>query len=121
MTSSKPERTTTMHGATSEVTAIVPNSVGKTEAGNDGRAGENRKSNTPHQVAQAERITKIGTVLGLLRRVDGATLAELVTSTGWLPHTTRAALTGLRKKGHVLDKTTRNGATVYSLSAVTIS
>lgn len=120
MTSSKPERVTTMHGATSEVTAIVPNSLGKTTAGHDGRAERKQGSNSPSQVAQAERITKIGTVLGLLRRVDGVTLAELVAATGWLPHTTRAALTGLRKKGHVLEKATRDGTTVYLLAAVTI-
>ena len=41
--------------------------------------------------------TKIAQVIELLRRRDGATLAELV-ATGWLPHTTRAALTGLRKR-----------------------
>ena len=27
-----------------------------------------------------------------------------MTATGWLPHTTRAALTGLRKKGHVIER-----------------
>ncbi len=30
---------------------------------------------------------------------DGATLAELVALTGWRPHTTRAALTRLRRRG----------------------
>ena len=29
-------------------------------------------------------------------------LAELVAATGWLPHTTRAALTGLRKRGYAV-------------------
>ena len=29
-------------------------------------------------------------------------IAQLVAVTGWLPHTTRAALTGLKKKGHVV-------------------
>jgi hypothetical protein len=60
---------------------------------------------------------KIDIVLDLLRREQGATLAELVDATGWLPHTTRAALTGLRKKGHVLDKAIRDGATCYSILA----
>lgn len=59
---------------------------------------------------------KIDTVLDLLRREQGATLAELVDATGWLPHTTRAALTGLRKKGHVIDKATRDNATCYSIA-----
>jgi hypothetical protein len=41
-------------------------------------------------------------VLELLKRDHGATIEELVSMTGWLPHTTRAALTGLKKKGHAL-------------------
>ena len=46
--------------------------------------------------------TKIAQVIELLQRGDGATLAELVAATGWLPHTTRAALTGLRKRGYAV-------------------
>ena len=61
----------------------------------------------------APRQTKSALVLKLLRREQGATLAELVAATGWLPHTTRAALTGLRKKGHVLAKSKRDDQTCY--------
>ncbi len=46
--------------------------------------------------------TKIAKVLELLRRESGAHLRELIDATGWLPHTTRAALTGLRKRGYVV-------------------
>jgi hypothetical protein len=46
--------------------------------------------------------TKQALVLDLLHRESGATLADLVAATSWLPHTTRAALTGLRKKGHAI-------------------
>ncbi len=60
--------------------------------------------------------SKIGTVLELLRRHQGATLAELVEATGWLPHTMRAALTGLRKKGHVIDKFKRHDVTCYRIA-----
>ena len=39
-------------------------------------------------------------------------------ATGWLPHTTRAALTGLRKKGHRLAKSQNaEGRTVYRLGS----
>jgi DNA-binding IclR family transcriptional regulator len=54
-------------------------------------------------------------VLGLLQREEGATLAELVAATGWQPHTTRAALTGLRHKGHLIEKWQRDGATTYRI------
>ena len=65
----------------------------------------------------AAKATKAALVLGLLGCSEGATLTELVAATGWLPHTTRAALTGLRKKGHVLDKGKRDGATCYRIVA----
>jgi hypothetical protein len=59
------------------------------------------------------RSSKIATVLELLQREGGATLPELVDATGWLPHTMRAALTGLRKKGHALDRRKRGDVTCY--------
>lgn len=59
--------------------------------------------------------TKVGLVLNLLHRPEGATLAELAAATGWLPHTTRAALTGLRKKGHAIGKARRDEATCYRI------
>src|ERR1700733_9044991 len=43
--------------------------------------------------------TKLARVLELLQRDCGATLEELIAATDWLPHSTRAALTGLRKRG----------------------
>lgn len=63
------------------------------------------------------RQTKAALVLTLLRRSGGATLPELTEATGWLPHTTRAALTGLRKKGHDIARSKRNEATCYTLAA----
>lgn len=62
------------------------------------------------------RPTKASQVLELLRRPEGATLTELVETTGWLPHTTRAALTGLRKKGHTIDKSKRDDVTCYRIA-----
>ena len=48
----------------------------------------------------AKPFSKSNLVLQMLQRSEGATIAQLVAATGWLPHTTRAALTGLKKKGH---------------------
>jgi hypothetical protein len=63
--------------------------------------------------------TKIAEVIALLQRGDGASLAELVAVTGWLPHTTRAALTGLRKRGCViaLDRADKTRGSVYRIEA----
>ena len=62
--------------------------------------------------------TKQARVIALLQRDTGATLDELVAATAWLPHTTRASLTGLRHKGFVLDRSKReDGTTVYRISS----
>ena len=62
--------------------------------------------------------TKQARVITLLGRDTGASLDELIAATGWLPHTTRAALTGLRHKGFVLDRDKRaDGTTVYRISS----
>ena len=63
------------------------------------------------------RVTKTSAVLNMLRRDGGATLAELIAATGWLPHTTRAALTGLKKKAHVIERGKRGDTTCYFLRA----
>ena len=59
--------------------------------------------------------TKTAHVLNMLQRDEGATLADLVAATGWLSHTTRAALTGLLKKGHAIERGKRDDVTVYHL------
>jgi len=47
------------------------------------------------------RPTKQDQILALLAREEGASIDELMAATGWLPHTVRATLSGLRKKGNV--------------------
>ncbi len=44
--------------------------------------------------------SKLDRLLGMVSTDEGATLDELIGATGWLPHTARAALTGLRKRGY---------------------
>jgi len=70
-------------------------------------------------VPRPASVSKIARVIALLERTGGASLADLIENTGWLPHTTRAALTGLRKKGHVIAKESRNGMTFYNIGMVT--
>jgi hypothetical protein len=60
--------------------------------------------------------SKQAQVIALMQRKSGATLDDMVAATGWLPHTTRAALTGLRKKGYELAKEKNaSGKTVYRI------
>ena len=44
--------------------------------------------------------SKLDQVISLLSSKTGATIDELINVTGWLPHTARAALTGLRHRGY---------------------
>ena len=63
------------------------------------------------ELPTAKKFSKVAAVLELLTRGEGATLNDLVVATGWLPHTTRAVLTGLRKKGYAIAKAKRDGIT----------
>ncbi len=60
--------------------------------------------------------TKRSLILDLLARGEGASLDELIAATGWLPHTTRAALSRLRSGGQALVKSARpDGRTAYRI------
>jgi uncharacterized protein DUF3489 len=62
--------------------------------------------------------SKLDRVLAMLSATSGATIAELIAATHWLPHTTRAVLTGLRKRGYELTLTRgeRDGVSVYRIA-----
>ncbi len=58
--------------------------------------------------------TKQARLVDYLSRPWGASIADLGRLLGWQPHTVRAALTGLRKKGYrVTAEKNDDGATVY--------
>ncbi len=62
--------------------------------------------------------TKISKCLAQLQRRRGASIAELGKTTGWQPHSIRAALSGLRKRGHQIDRTKDDrGVTRYYVTA----
>ena len=69
------------------------------------------------EVNVTAKTTKQDAVLKLLKRPQGATVAQLQKATGWLPHSVRAALTGLRKKGHDVTRgENAKGVTVYKIA-----
>jgi hypothetical protein len=65
----------------------------------------------------AKEATKADKVLSLLSRKEGVSLDELIAATGWLRHTTRAALTGLKKKGHQVQRAKVDGVSRYAIAA----
>lgn len=60
-------------------------------------------------------LNKSAQILAMLERPDGASLAQLVELTGWLPHTTRAALTGLKKRGHAIISEKADSLRMYRI------
>jgi Protein of unknown function (DUF3489) len=61
---------------------------------------------------------KIAAVRVPLEAGRGATLDDLVAATGWLPHTARAVLSGLKKKGHTIDRQKVDGVSRYRIKGV---
>ncbi|WP_373476588.1 DUF3489 domain-containing protein [Sphingorhabdus sp.] len=59
--------------------------------------------------------TKNQQVIDLLSRKGGATLEEMSTLASWQPHSTRSFMTGLKKKGHVIDSDKVDGMRRYRI------
>lgn len=73
--------------------------------------------NVPTPIVPAQpvtgKVTKRDQLAALVIRDEGATLDQIIAATGWLPHTTRAALTGLRKAGYAVDSDKVDGVRTY--------
>ena len=54
------------------------------------------------QGSRSGGATKKAQLIQMLSRKSGSDVAAISEKFGWLPHTTRAALTGLRKSGYEL-------------------
>ena len=73
-------------------------------------------ADTPTAQERKSAIRKSEIVKRLLSRKNGATAAEISNATGWQPHSVRAYLSGLRKKGSVLAREERrDGSKAYRL------
>lgn len=57
--------------------------------------------------------TKKDQLIALLVRDEGASIEQMTKATGWLPHTVRAAMTGLRKRGYAIDSDKMDGVRTY--------
>jgi hypothetical protein len=107
-------------------TAIKAEDEGESE---DSESGVQASASTDEAAAsaQSERSTprqgsKLSTLIDLLGRKRGAGIEELASVTGWLPHTTRAALTGLRKRGYTVERErSQKGRSVYRIVTGTAS
>ena len=58
-----------------------------------------RATKAVEAVLETARTTRLDTVISLISRPAGATIAELIVVTGWQPHSVRGALSGaVRRK-----------------------
>ena len=93
--------------------------VGDQRIGSAPSAGEGGPT-VAKPASPAPRLHRAGPkqalVLSLLQREQGATLDELVAVTHWLPHTTRAALTRLRRDHTITRTREASRASVYRLA-----
>jgi hypothetical protein len=55
-------------------------------------------------LAQPRSGSKLAVMIAMLSNDAGASLKSLAEMAGWLPHTTRATLTGLRKRGFLIER-----------------
>ena len=70
------------------------------------------RSNPPAPIPRP--ASKQATIAAMLRQRNGTTITELMAATGWQSHSIRAALTGLRKSGHQIQRQRdQSGATRY--------
>ena len=71
------------------------------------------RNTTKSLPGRPEKRTKADIILGLAQRPTGASIAQLTRATGWQAHSIRAALTGLRKRGHVIERFTGKGGQAF--------
>ena len=113
MTSTKrktAKATTTRTGSKSAAAGITANRKPRKRTR---RASDN--GNSRAVTTAGARQTKQATIQDLLRRADGASIDDLTLATGWQAHSVRAALTGLRKRGHDIERGVESGASRYRI------
>jgi len=68
--------------------------------------------------AAAASPSKLLTIIAMLRRPDGATIADLVDATGWKPNSVRGAISGAVKKRRLMKVISEvaNGIRTYRIA-----
>jgi DNA-binding MarR family transcriptional regulator len=87
------------------------------------RTRENERSAASRGAAERVRSTrqnsKQARVIAMLRRPEGATIRQIVETTGWQPHTVRGTLAGALKKKlglTIVSEKSQGGERVYRLA-----
>ncbi|WP_421991349.1 DUF3489 domain-containing protein [Roseococcus sp.] len=96
---------------------VASNDAEQVERGSRHSSGEGAAGAAPATTAPRAPAGKLGDVLRAISKDVGATLPEITTMTGWLPHTARAAVTGLRQRGFAIQLSEQQGRKAYRIGA----
>ncbi len=78
------------------------------------RKSRRKKLQTPVlEAARPAKTSKRDQLAAMLVRDEGATIEQMIAALSWLPHTVRAALTGLKKLGYAIDSDKIDGVRTY--------
>jgi predicted transcriptional regulator len=77
----------------------------------------NRAASAPAPTTTERPQTKAERLLAMLRAPAGASVEEVAEALGWQHHTVRAAIAGVRKKGHEVVRQKQGSVTTYRIGA----
>ncbi len=80
-------------------------------AGNAGRG-----KSTPQASPPVRAGTKQAKLIDMMRTAAGTTIAQMGAKMGWQPHSVRAAITGLRKRGYWVERQLEDGTSRYRIA-----
>ena len=96
-----------------------PKAAKKATAKKPAKAAKPKQPKAEKNAGAAREGSKAATVLGLLQRAKGSTLAEIMEATGWQAHSVRGFISGTlgKKMGLKVESAKRDdGARVYTIS-----
>ena len=70
---------------------------------------DSSKASAPKRDAAPQPGSKQARLVSLLQKKQGATIDVIVKANGWLPHTARAVISGLRKQGYRIEVERKEG------------
>lgn len=84
-----------------------------------GNASKHKRGNGTANSAKSGAKSKQDQLVALLSKPNGVRVSVISERLGWQAHTVRAAISGLRKRGHevVTSKSPKTGDMVYAINA----
>jgi len=76
---------------------------------------------TTLEITPPRKGTKQEKLVALLCRKTGATLAQISERLGWQRHTSSAAMTGLKKRGYIIERVSEEGKTSRYIIRATLT